>query len=115
MSHTSFSTIRNQSLIFAVTLLSAIVLPMLSIPMSAQADGSDCTPGPTPPPSHIVQADSAWLNGSGVNICYNGSSGNVWGTNYVNGVQSGSQWQCVELVNRLYLTKGWTTARWPGN
>jgi CHAP domain len=40
--------------------------------------------------------------------------------NYVNNVnnastQSGIEWQCVELVNRLYLTKGWTTSTWSGN
>ena len=28
---------------------------------------------------------------------------------------SGDEWQCVELVNRLYLTKRWTNATWYGN
>jgi hypothetical protein len=41
-------------------------------------------------------------------------------TNYVTtpsgkSVPSGYEWQCVELVNRLYLTEGWISARWAGN
>lgn len=28
---------------------------------------------------------------------------------------AGGEWQCVELVNRLYLTKGWITSHWHGN
>jgi hypothetical protein len=54
---------------------------------------------------------SSWLNGQGVDV-YGGGDGS-W--NYVNGVQSGFKWQCVELINRLYLTKGWISARWTGN
>jgi hypothetical protein len=30
-------------------------------------------------------------------------------------VPSGYEWQCVELVNRLYISKGWISARWTGN
>ncbi|MFI6401481.1 CHAP domain-containing protein [Streptomyces sp. NPDC050548] len=57
-----------------------------------------------------------WLNGDGVDIYSNGSSAaNENGNNYVNGVLSGTKWQCVEMVNRLYLTKGWTSATWHGN
>jgi hypothetical protein len=35
------------------------------------------------------------------------SNGNV--------VTAGTEWQCVELVNRLYLTKGWITSHWYGD
>ncbi|HEY1739388.1 MAG TPA: CHAP domain-containing protein, partial [Acidimicrobiia bacterium] len=31
------------------------------------------------------------------------------------GVTIGMKWQCVELVNRLYLAKGWTHSTWWGN
>jgi hypothetical protein len=30
-------------------------------------------------------------------------------------VVTGIEWQCVELVNRLYVTKGWINATWPGD
>jgi hypothetical protein len=32
--------------------------------------------------------------------------------NYVNGVDTGYEWQCVEMVNRLYATRGWITSHW---
>jgi hypothetical protein len=54
---------------------------------------------------------SSWLGGQGVDV--KGDGDGSW--NYVNGVQSGFKWQCVELINRLYLTKGWISARWTGN
>lgn len=67
-------------------------------------------------------AGSDWLNGSGASVYSNGSSaGNSSGvTNYVTtpsgaSVPSGEKWQCVELVNRLYLQNGWITSRWTGN
>ncbi|HET7247929.1 MAG TPA: hypothetical protein VFJ07_24185 [Streptosporangiaceae bacterium] len=33
----------------------------------------------------------------------------------MNGIISGSEWQCVELINRLYITRGWIGATWHGN
>jgi hypothetical protein len=30
-------------------------------------------------------------------------------------VESGMEWQCVELINRLYITKGWIDQRWAGD
>jgi hypothetical protein len=44
-----------------------------------------------------------------------GTGSSCGGTSYVGSVRAGSQWQCTELVNRLYLTRGWISARWPGN
>lgn len=61
---------------------------------------------------------SSWLGGNGVNVYSNGptAEGPSPDTyNYVGNVQSGIKWQCVELVNRLYLSRGWITARWVGN
>src|SRR6266571_6106074 len=63
-------------------------------------------------------AQNAAINGYGVPIYSNGSSSGDHTpitNNYVNGVLSGEEWQCVELVNRLYLTEGWTTSNWSGN
>jgi hypothetical protein len=72
---------------------------------------------------------SSWLSGGGVNVYSNGNSAsNDSGANCVTvsgapgdshcsagNVWSGEKWQCVEMVNRLYLTSGWTTATWSGN
>lgn len=63
-------------------------------------------------------AGSGWLNGGGVPIYSNGSQAVYYPAkpnNSVNGVVSGEEWQCVELVNRLYLAQGWTTSTWSGN
>ena len=30
-------------------------------------------------------------------------------------VDTGAEWQCVELVNRLYITNGWITTTWHGD
>ena len=49
--------------------------------------------------------------GGAVTNCYNYVTSPVTGTS----VQSGMEWQCVELVNRLYLAKGWITSTWHGN
>jgi hypothetical protein len=57
-----------------------------------------------------------WLNSDGVNVYSNGSNvEDDAGNEYVHGVLSGEEWQCVELVNRLYLTNGWITSHWYGN
>jgi hypothetical protein len=36
-------------------------------------------------------------------------------SSYVNGVYAGEEWQCVEMVNRLYLSKGWISSHWAGD
>jgi len=49
-----------------------------------------------------------------------GSGARCGGTNYVTNqyvthVKTGREWQCTELVNRLYLTRGWTRSFRSGN
>ncbi len=63
-----------------------------------------------------------WLpaRGGGVDVHSNGSDEGsdqdcASGTSTVNGNVAGEEWQCVELVNRLFLTKGWISATWPGS
>jgi hypothetical protein len=67
----------------------------------------------------VLLSGSAWLGGVGVDVMSNGADQGLGvscgGTNHVNGIVSGSEWQCTELVNRLYLTRGWISATWPGN
>lgn len=67
----------------------------------------------------VVLSGSAWLGGDGVDVFSNGDdagTGNsCGGISYVNGIVSGLEWQCVELVDRLYLTRGWIAKTWFGN
>jgi hypothetical protein len=62
---------------------------------------------------------SSWFNGNGVDVYsngpYEGTGTSCGGSNSVNGVTTGSAWQCTELINRLYLTKGWIASTWTGN
>jgi hypothetical protein len=66
---------------------------------------------------------TAWPGGfTGVPVYSNGSN-----TAYHNGcenaatspsgtsITTGTEWQCVELVNRLYVTKGWIDTTWYGD
>jgi hypothetical protein len=64
----------------------------------------------------VELSGSNWLGGNGVNVYSNGSSSyNEWGSHSTNGVFDGEMWQCVELVNRLYLARGWISSTWYGN
>jgi hypothetical protein len=51
-------------------------------------------------------------NGSAsyVSNCYNHAT-----TPSGKSVESRMEWQCVELINRLYITKGWISATWTGD
>jgi len=74
----------------------------------------------------VMLAGSAWLNGGGVNVHSNAQDGQSYGDNdcaspaevynlNASPPQYGDGWQCVELVNRLYMTKGWISSYWNGN
>ena len=69
----------------------------------------------------VLLNGSGWLGGRGVDVMANGAnSTSVWGNSFVvtptgQNEYAGYEWQCVELVNRLYLSKGWITTRWEGN
>ena len=77
----------------------------------------------------VEVASGGWLNNTGVPIYSNGSSVTYWngyGCVAVSGatgdpncptgyVTTGEQYQCVEMVNRLYLTETWTNATWSGD
>jgi hypothetical protein len=105
------------SLVGAVALV--VGLLVFVGPPSTQAVAAQ-TPGPC---GTVLLAGSSWLGGSGVPVYSNGrdegSGSSCGGTNYITNryvsrVESGSEWQCTELVNRLYLTRGWTRSFWPG-
>ena len=64
----------------------------------------------------------SWLGGAGVDVFSNGAQA-IYSpdkpNNYVSvggaSILSGEKWQCVELVNRLYLARGWISSTWRGN
>jgi hypothetical protein len=64
----------------------------------------------------------SWMiPGGGVDVYSNGATDEGTDsdcsaqTSSVNGVTAGEEWQCVEFVNRLYLTRGWITGPQGGN
>lgn len=66
----------------------------------------------------VLLAGSSWLGGQGVDVRsngqYQGEGTPCGGTNKVNGVVYGLEWQCAELVNRLYLTRDGSAPTGPG-
>jgi CHAP domain len=98
----------------------------LSCPSTGTEVGSSCLV-PTPQPCGAVLLDgSAWLGGTGVTVHSNypyegdlttGRDCNAWPQykSMVGTVFAGEEWQCVELVNRLWLTKGWINQTWYGS
>ncbi len=115
---------KTKLIIFSLALMSSLVLSMLSSPLPTHAVAV-CNPNG----AFLYGTDPSWLNGSAVDVCNNGGvstndygascftkSGGGGGSGCPSGtIYNGDGWQCVELVNRLYLTKGWTTSTWSGN
>ena len=104
--------------LFGAVALVAGIVPFLGLSIQAVAAQ---TPGPC---GAGLLAGSSWLGGGGVPIYSNGqdegSGARCGGTNYVTTqyvthVKTGREWQCTELVNRLYLTRGWTRSFRSGN
>ncbi len=101
--------------IAAVSLLVATM--SLEMPNAEACTGTHCDAQGT-----VELAGGSWLNGQGVDIYANqGDASFDSGVyDYVitpsgQRVKTGEEWQCVELVNRLYLTRGWITDTWSGN
>jgi hypothetical protein len=117
---------RAASTLASLVLLTASCCSLLVAPQQAHASISNTRVDPV---GTLELGGSSWLGGNGVDIYSNGNSAaNTSGNNCVpvtgaaatsycgaGSVWSGSKWQCVEMVNRLYLTQGWTTATWFGN
>jgi CHAP domain len=100
---------------FVILLVAATVLPTLSNPNIARADINNTRADAW---GTLELSGTSWLSGVGVDVNSNGSQVTYTPNkpnNTVNGIVSGEEWQCVEMVNRLYLTKGWTTATWTGS
>jgi hypothetical protein len=74
----------------------------------------------TPRCGSVLLAGTSWLGGEGVDVVSNGIDQGTGkqcsrALSRVGAVVAGQRWQCVELVNRLYLTRGWITSAWIGD
>lgn len=106
-----------------LSLLSAILLLLISLGVvtSSTSASASITNTRVDAVGTLELSGNSWLKGSGVDVYSNGVSPlSTYGDNYVNppsgsAIYSGYKWQCVELVNRLYISKGWIGARWTGN
>lgn len=96
-------------------LTAALIIPFISLPEITHASQTNTRLDAW---GTLELAGSGWLSNGGVDVYSNGSSADSHtpiANNTVNGVTSGEEWQCVEMIDRLYLTKGWITATWSGN
>jgi hypothetical protein len=89
----------------------AALLPGLARPASRTDPGS-C--------GSVLLAATGWLGGGGVDVMSNGADQGTAkqcskALSTVGSVTAGERWQCVELVNRLYLTRGWIASAWTGD
>lgn len=87
---------------------------------AAQSTSSGSSAVPPKACGQVFIVGTKWLGGHGVNVRSNGSSegtGNDCSsaTSYFDDVVAGRSWQCAELVNRLYLYRGWIDETWTGN
>ncbi|WP_300610072.1 hypothetical protein, partial [Trebonia sp.] len=92
----------------------AVVVAGSGVPAGASAD---IAPGAC---GSVLLAGSAWLGGLGVDVRSNGQDEGTGADcsaaqSKVGGVPAGEEWQCPELVNRLYLSRGWITETWHGS
>lgn len=92
-----------------IIIIIAVFMPVLNTQVIHAV--TDCSP------NSVYLSGSSWLGGNGVNVCSNNGDGSWNYINNVNGVSTltGAKWECVELVNRLYLSQGWITSNWSGN
>ena len=110
--HPTVSLVRKFKIrLFTALLIGFLVLPALPSPVPAVADST-------------VLAGSGWLSGGGVDVMSGGDGSSMCVSKPgnpaaspcpVNTSYTGEKWQCVELVSRLYITKGWIASRWQGN
>src|SRR6266567_1709531 len=117
--HTKRTIALTKLSIFSVGLISASFVQIVAFSGTAHASDVTCSP------DSVNLSGQNWLYGSGVNVCSAKTSstgvcvsvtGAPGDSNCSSGsIYSGTQWQCVEMVNRLYETRGWTKAWWQGN
>ena len=87
------------------------LVPALARP-AARTDPGAC--------GSVLLPGTSWLGGGGVDVMSNGPDQGTGkecskALSTVGSVTAGERWQCVELVNRLYLTRGWIASAWTGD
>jgi hypothetical protein len=95
----------------------AVAVGVLVVAGPLAAAAASVSPGAC---GNVLLAGTDWLGGQGVDVKSNGADEGLGSDcssalSYVNGHLAGEEWQCVEMINRLYLTRGWITSTWPGN
>lgn len=98
-----------------IAVLSALIASLFTLVASAPSAFA----GNEPPFGTLQVAGSSWLQGAGV-VDRNGVNSYSNGdTSYVSRDYStpavGMRWQCIELAQRLYQDKGWSSGRWGVN
>jgi len=98
-----------------IALLAAVAVVALLPGLARPASSTD--PGTC---GSVLLAATSWLGGGGVDVMSNGADQGTAkecskALSTVGPVTAGERWQCVELVNRLYLTRGWIASAWTGD
>ncbi len=99
----TLSKLRRQTAV-AITALLLSCAGLIIAPATASAVTASCTPLPvtTTPDGAVLLPGTCWLGGQGVDVKSSTQDGSPT-----------SAYQCVELVTRLYDTRGWGTGSWP--
>ncbi len=74
----------------------------VSVVGAPAAAAQSCTPGSVDSPAGtVILPGSCWMSGDGVDVKSNG------------GVGAPGPFQCVDLVKRLYVARGWAVSFFP--
>ena len=117
---------RKLTRVFIVVVAFAAITPLVAVPGWVTASSASGVVSIATPACGAVIFPSAtagsWvIPGTGVDAYSNGPSdeGTVSScsstSSTVNGIPAGDEWQCVEFINRLYITNGWIDATWLGS
>jgi surface antigen len=88
------------------------VAPLLRKPVKTAIRPTNPTEGfggnaGSPPFGSVLVTGSQWFGGRGVDVVSNGAGYDCPG-GYCTSYTYGIKWQCVELVNRFLMTRGWS-------
>ena len=75
--------------------------------------GVFATAAPAQASAPVVLSGSSWFSGTGVNVCSASTDPNCGSQSHVGG-WSANWWQCVELAQRFYQSKGWHSGIFSG-
>lgn len=109
MRHVVDRAVRFWAILMALVLIAGLSSGSAFMLAANAATATSVAPGAC---GRVLLAGSAWLGGAGVDVKSNGpdqgggtSCGGKDTKNTVDGIQTGLEWQCVELVNRRQLCR----------